>query len=77
MHTFPFFTSDPVTLTVRHRMASSDWERVASGTKAEVPLCDTDAGAGAFTGAEVGAWAKADVMIPMVKVINRIDRMTI
>jgi hypothetical protein len=54
-------------------MASSDWERVASGTKAEVPLCDTDA----FTGAEVGAWAKADVMIPMVKVINRIDRMTI
>ena len=58
-------------------MASSDWERVASGPKAEVPLCDTDAGAGAFTGAEVGAWAKADVMIPMVKVINRIDRMTI
>jgi hypothetical protein len=58
-------------------MASSDWERVASGTKAEVPLCDTDAGADAFTGAEVGAWAKADVMIPMVKVINRIDRMTI
>lgn len=44
-----------------------------------MPLCDTDAGAGAgaFTGAEVGAWAKADVMIPMVKVINRIDRMTI
>ena len=42
-----------------------------------MPPCDTDAGAGAFTGAEVGAWAKADVMIPMVEVINRIDRMTI
>ncbi|WP_295492797.1 hypothetical protein [Sphingorhabdus sp. EL138] len=38
---------------------------------ANLPSCDI----GAVTGAEVGAWAKADVMMPMVKVVHRIGRM--
>ena len=75
LHTLPFFTSEPVTRTVRHRMVWSDLAAVASDAAVEVLPCDVDADAGAVTGADAGACAKAEVMIPMVKAVNRIGRM--
>jgi hypothetical protein len=58
-------------------MALSDLAEVASAVDVEVlPFdVDTDAGAGAVTGADTGASAKAEVMMPIVKAVNRISRM--
>jgi hypothetical protein len=56
-------------------MVWSGSEAVLSEALANFLSCDSGAGAGAVTGAEVGAWAKADVMMPMVKVVNSIGRM--
>lgn len=56
---------------------------VASGAKVEALAEDadadagTDAAAGVVTGTEAGASAKAEVMRPMVKLVNRIGRMCI
>ena len=52
---------------------------VASGAKADgLPDdADADAVAGAVTGVDAGASAKAEVMRPMVKLVNRIGRMCI
>jgi hypothetical protein len=60
-------------------MALSDLAEVASAVDVEVlPFdVDADAGAGAVTGADTGASAKAEVMMPMVKAVNRIGRMCI
>lgn len=77
LQTFPFFTSEPVTRTGRQRIALSALERVASGAKAGGLAGDTDAVAGAVTGADVAVSAKAEDMMPMAKLVNRIGRMCI
>ena len=59
---------------VRQRTVSSASEAVLSEALANLPSCDIGADAGAVTGAEVGAWAKAEVMMPMVNVVNNIGR---
>jgi hypothetical protein len=56
-------------------MVLSDLAEVASDATVEVLPCDVDADAGAATGADTGACAKAEVMMPMVKAVNRIGRM--
>ena len=56
-------------------MAWSGLAEVASDAAVEVLPCDVDAAAGAVTGADTGASAKAEVMMPMVKAVNRIGRM--
>ena len=56
-------------------MVWSDLAAVASDAAVEVLPCDVDADAGAVTGADAGASAKAEVMIPMVKAVNKMGRM--
>ena len=64
-------------------MVWSASEAVLSEALANLLSCDIGAGAGAVIGAEAGAVigagagasAKADVMMPMVKVVKRIGRM--
>jgi hypothetical protein len=75
LHTFPFFTSEPVTFMVRQRMVWSASEAVLSEALANLLPCGIGADAGAVIGAEAGASAKADVMKPMIKVVKRIGRM--
>ena len=68
---------------VRQRMVWSASEAVLSEALANLLSCDIGAdagavigvGAGAVIGAGAGASAKADVMMPMVKVVKRIGRM--
>lgn len=56
-------------------MALSDLAEVTSAVDVEVLPFDVDADAGAVTGADAGASAKAEVMMPIVKAVNRIGRM--